>query len=47
MKAIWNFVSLIAVVGTYYGAWEHNWLIIIISAIPQFIKIGYDIAKAK
>jgi phage-related holin len=45
MKLFWNIFCLLAVAGTYYGAWQHNWVIILISAIPQFLTMGYGIAK--
>ncbi len=45
MKTFWNIFSILAVIGTYYGAWQHNWIIIISCFIPQAMTIAYKIAK--
>ena len=45
LSLIGNLFGIAAVAGTYYGAWQHNWIIILVCAIPQFVNIGYKVAK--
>jgi hypothetical protein len=47
MKALWDLFSITAAGGTYYGVWQHDWLIILVCASPQFINFGYNISKLK
>lgn len=47
LKALLHTISILFVLGTYYGAWQHNWIIILLCFFPQVLRLGYSLKGTK